>query len=49
MLQFLTKNKKMTRIDWVDTTKAIGMFLVFYGHYVKNMYYLQGKNGVAMR
>ncbi len=32
----------MKRIEWIDTTKAIGMFLVFYGHYV------EGTNGIAL-
>lgn len=25
------------RVEWVDTVKAIGIFLVFYGHYVENI------------
>lgn len=25
----------MTRIKWIDTAKALGMFLVFYGHYIE--------------
>ena len=36
------------RIEWVDTVKAIGMFLVFYGHYVEQLFLLEGENGMAM-
>ncbi|OIN59505.1 acyltransferase family protein [Arsenicibacter rosenii] len=35
------------RIEWIDTIKAIGIFLVFYGHYVESLYYLEGDSGVT--
>ena len=28
-----------TRLDWVDTARAFGMFLVFYGHFVEEVYH----------
>ena len=34
----MLNKKSKSRIEWVDTAKAIGMFLVFYGHFVKNLY-----------
>tara|TARA_R110002049_G_scaffold285380_2_gene466220 strand:+ start:249 stop:1391 length:1143 start_codon:yes stop_codon:yes gene_type:complete len=34
----MIKANLKTRIEWVDTAKALGMFLVFYGHFVKNLY-----------
>ena len=29
----------MQRIAYLDTTKAIGMYLVFYGHFIEKLYY----------
>ncbi len=37
----------MKRIEWIDTTKAIGIFLVFYGHYIERMIHMEGGNGIA--
>jgi fucose 4-O-acetylase-like acetyltransferase len=34
----MVKSQSKPRIKWVDTAKALGMFLVFYGHFVKNLY-----------
>ena len=34
----MVKENKKSRVEWVDTAKALGMFLVFYGHFVKNLY-----------
>lgn len=36
------------RIEWVDTAKAIGMFLVFYGHYIEKVSQIEGETGIAM-
>jgi fucose 4-O-acetylase-like acetyltransferase len=32
------KTNKKTRLPWVDTVKALGIFLVFYGHLVEGVY-----------
>ncbi|WP_299781601.1 acyltransferase family protein [uncultured Formosa sp.] len=37
----------MKRIEWIDTTKAIGMILVFYGHYVESITNIEGPDGVS--
>ncbi len=29
----------MKRIDYLDTAKAIGMYLVYYGHFIEKLYY----------
>ncbi len=29
----------MTRVLYLDTTKALGMFLVYYGHFIEKLYY----------
>ncbi len=34
----LVKENRKPRVEWVDTAKALGMFLVFYGHLIKNLY-----------
>ncbi|MBP1839908.1 acyltransferase family protein [Formosa algae] len=37
----------MKRIEWIDTTKAIGMFLVFYGHYIEDLIELDYSQDIA--
>ena len=32
----------MKRIDWIDTAKALGIFLVFYGHLIENVSRCEG-------
>lgn len=39
----------MKRIEWIDTAKAIGMLLVFYGHYVEKISYFEGENGTSIK
>lgn len=36
------------RIEWIDTVKAIGMFLVFYGHYIEKVSQIEGESGAVM-
>jgi acyltransferase len=38
----------MKRIEWIDTTKAIGMVLVFYGHYVEKISHIDAENGISI-
>lgn len=37
----------MKRVEWVDTTKAIGMFLVFYGHFIQRIYDFDQANEIV--
>ncbi|WP_339755620.1 acyltransferase family protein [uncultured Winogradskyella sp.] len=41
----MVKENTKPRVEWVDTAKALGMFLVFYGHFIKNLY--SGGNDIA--
>ena len=38
---------KKNRIEWIDTIKAIGLFLVFFGHHTEKLYFVEGVNGTA--
>lgn len=37
------------RIEWLDTAKACGMFLVFYGHFVERVYDLGNQAALAQQ
>ncbi len=38
-----------TRIEWLDTAKAIGMFLIFYGHFVERVYDLGNQTALPQQ
>jgi acyltransferase len=44
----ITDNQK-SRINWVDSVKFIGIFLVFYGHYIEEVYFITGTDSIAYK